>query len=72
MICKLSLGSTVYNLWKLRNDLKFGNDLLSEEKLLQEVSWEIRNWIVSIGQFKASHANITLCSNLGISPKVLC
>jgi len=48
LICKLSFGSTVYNLWKLRNDLKFGNDLLSEEKLLQKVCWQVRNWIVSI------------------------
>lgn len=30
-------GSAVYNPWKLRNDLKLGNVLLYEEKLLQNV-----------------------------------
>jgi hypothetical protein len=43
-VSKLALGSGVYNPWKkLRNDLKFGNVLLYEEKLLQNVRREVRN-----------------------------
>jgi hypothetical protein len=25
IVCKLAWGSTVYNIWKFRNDVKFGN-----------------------------------------------
>ena len=27
LVCKLALGATVYNIWKHRNNVKFGNRL---------------------------------------------
>jgi hypothetical protein len=29
-------GSTVYNIWRYRNDMKHGNQIYSEEKTLQK------------------------------------
>lgn len=40
-------------------------------KLLQKICWEVRNRIVSKGKFKASAVNFALCSNWGISHKIL-
>jgi hypothetical protein len=37
VLCKLAWGSSVYNLWRHRNDLKFGNHPLSEDRILQKV-----------------------------------
>jgi hypothetical protein len=32
VICKLAWGSVVYHLWRQRNDVKFGNSLISDTK----------------------------------------
>lgn len=37
VVCKLAWSSAVYNIWKYRIDVKFGNQLNSEEKLLQKL-----------------------------------
>jgi hypothetical protein len=66
-MCKLAWGSTVYNLWRFRNDVKFGNSLCSEEKLLQKISWEVMIHMVSKGKYTESIENVSLCSNWGIS-----
>jgi hypothetical protein len=33
----------VYHLWRQRNDVRFGNSLISEEKMIQKICWEVRN-----------------------------
>lgn len=37
VICNLAWGSAVYNLWRLRNDAKFWNQTISQEKMLQKI-----------------------------------
>jgi hypothetical protein len=61
-ICRLTLGSVVY-FWMFRNDFKFGNFKLSEEKLVQKVCREVRNRNVK-GYFQLV-VTIVLCSKLG-------
>lgn len=45
LVCKLALVATVYNIWKHRNNVKFGNRLYTEEQILPdcgERKWEIQ------------------------------
>ena len=37
VICKLAWSSAIYNMWRQRNVVKFGNQLISEEIMLQEI-----------------------------------
>ena len=41
MICKLALGSIVYNIWCTQNEIKHAGHPKSEEQLLKKISWEI-------------------------------
>ena len=52
IVCKSALGATVYNIWKHRNNVMFGNRLNSEELNLQYICWEISTRIVGIGKGK--------------------
>jgi hypothetical protein len=49
VVCKLAWGSAVYNIWRHRNDVKYGNKMNAKEKMLQKVCWEVRTRI--IGEF---------------------
>lgn len=71
MVCRLAWGSIVYNIWKFRNDVKFGNSLMTEEKILRKNCWEVRSRLVSGGEVKGSAENIALCLNWGIPMKIL-
>jgi hypothetical protein len=51
----------VYHLWRQRNDVKFGNMLISEEKMVQRISWEVRSRIMWKGKFKSSGENAAVC-----------
>jgi DNA-binding transcriptional regulator/RsmH inhibitor MraZ len=44
-------GSTVYNIWKNRNELKHGTQPRVEEQILQRIKWEVRAQIVGRGNF---------------------
>jgi hypothetical protein len=43
IICRLAWGLVKYHLWRQRNDVRFGNSLISEEKMIQKICWEVRN-----------------------------
>lgn len=61
----------VYHLWRQRNDVKFGNMLILEEKMVQRISWEVRSRIMWKGKFKSSGENVALCANWDIPIRVL-
>jgi hypothetical protein len=50
----------VYNLWRFRNDVKFGNSSCSEEKLPQKISWVVMTCMLSKGKYKESIENVAL------------
>lgn len=56
VVCKLAWGSTVYNLRTHRNNLKFGNQICSEEQILHHISWEVCTQVMRKckDRFKAS------------------
>jgi hypothetical protein len=43
VLCKLALGAAVYYLWKMRNDIKCGTQLISEDRMLRQICWEVRS-----------------------------
>ena len=71
MVCKLAWGAAVYNIWRQRNDVKHGNRINLEEKVLQKICWELRSRIVGKGKFKATNENVAICSSW-VSLKMLC
>lgn len=40
-LIKLVLSASVYNLWRERNNIRHGNPLQTEEKIIQRISWEV-------------------------------
>jgi hypothetical protein len=49
VVRKLVWGSTVYNIWRYRNNVKFGNRLFAAEQILQNICWEVSTRIVGKG-----------------------
>lgn len=60
VVCKLAWGSCVYNLWKQRNNVKFGTQPSSEEKTLQNKCWKVSSRVVGKGKFKACDVDVLL------------
>jgi hypothetical protein len=60
ILCQLSLAAAVYHVWRLINDLCFGNSLLSEEALVACVKWEVRTRVMSNRKFKSSSLSVRL------------
>jgi superfamily II helicase len=71
VICRRAWGSAVYHLWMQRNYVKFGNHLISEEKIIQMVCWEVRTRIMRKDNFMSSGENLVLCANWDIPTHVL-
>lgn len=69
VICRLACGSVVYHLWRQRNDEKFGNMSISEEKMVQMISWEVRTRIMCKGKIEKKWRKCG-CVLIGISPFV--
>jgi hypothetical protein len=65
VICKLAWGSAVYNLWRFRSDVKFWNQTISEEKMLQKICREVRTRIMWNGNFKGNQENYGHFCKLG-------
>jgi hypothetical protein len=71
VVCKLVWGSSVYNLWRYRNDLKFGNQALSEDRILQRICREFRTCIVGERKFQVNEKTVAICNNWGSSHNIL-
>lgn len=53
ILCKLiSWGAAVYSIWKQRNDIKHGNQIMTEEKIVIRIKWEVRSQDIAYGMFK--------------------
>jgi hypothetical protein len=37
VLCKLSSGAAVHNIWKLRNDIKHANHVSSEKQIISQI-----------------------------------
>lgn len=61
----------MYNIWRERNNIKHGNQLLTEEKLVQKIRWEVRTRLMSKGRFPRSKENDELCKNWDLLENIL-
>jgi hypothetical protein len=59
-LCILSLGATVYNLWKHKNDILHENVLSSEEIIIAKIKGEVRAYIMAKDSYKKSSMNVQL------------
>jgi hypothetical protein len=69
VLCKLFLSASVYNLWKERNSIRYGNQLQTEEQILKRIKLEVRKRIMS-GRFIRSKINEDLCRSWGLLANV--
>ncbi|XP_059433958.1 uncharacterized protein LOC132167079 [Corylus avellana] len=62
LLCRLVLGSVIYNLWCTRNELKHSGHPISEEQILRKVLWEVRTRIAGKGKFSKNKENLGLAA----------
>jgi hypothetical protein len=72
LLCRLALGSTVYNIWCTRNEIKHAGHPSTEEQILKKVLWEVRARVAGKGKFPRTRENILLCSLWNLSEILLC
>lgn len=68
---RLSWSACVYSVWKLRNDIRQGNPLRTEEKILMQIKWEVRARILAKGRFCRNYENLLLCNSWGLTDNIL-
>jgi predicted negative regulator of RcsB-dependent stress response len=62
LLCRLVLGSVIYNIWQTRNEIKHLGQPCSEEQILKKVLWEVRTKIAGKGKFPKIEGNMDLAS----------
>ncbi|XP_059448467.1 uncharacterized protein LOC132179721 [Corylus avellana] len=60
LICRLVLGSVIYNLWCTRNEIKHSGQPNTEEQLLKKILWEVRARIVGKEKFPKRASCLTV------------
>jgi hypothetical protein len=70
-LARLCLSSSVYAIWRERNSIRHGVNLLSEEKILSKICWEVRTQVLSKCKYVRSRENLLLCSLWGLPDRVL-
>jgi hypothetical protein len=60
LLCRLALGSAVYNIWCTRNELKHTGHPNTKEQILKKVLWEVRTRVAGKGKFPRTRENILL------------
>lgn len=71
VLCKLVLRSTVYHLWRARNEIQHSGIPNTEDQILKVIIWEVRSRILGKGRFNKSLENFRLCQNWNLSVKLL-
>jgi hypothetical protein len=71
VLCRLVLSSTVYHIWRARNEIKHGGQPKTEEQILKVIFWEVRSRILGKGRFKKSRGNFVLCQNWNLTVNLL-
>jgi hypothetical protein len=62
-VCKLCWSAAVYHLWWQRNVIRHGKPPRTEEKILQDVIWDVKNRIRGNGK---TTVNVEICINWGV------
>jgi hypothetical protein len=62
LICRLVLGSTVYNLWLTRNKLILVGQPYTDKHILKNIVWDVRTRIARKGKFLSTREYFLLCS----------
>lgn len=60
------LSASAHNLWRERNNIRHGNHLQTEEKIIQKINWEVRMRIMSSGRFLRNRDNEELYNSWGL------
>jgi hypothetical protein len=71
LLCRLVLGSVIYNIWQTRNEMKHLGHPSSEEQILKKVLWEVRTRIVGKGKFSKTRGNLILASKWNLPTELL-
>jgi hypothetical protein len=71
VLSRLVLSSTIYNLWRARNELKHKGQLKTKEHILKVIIWEVRSRISGKGEFKKSRENFNLCQHWNLNVNML-
>jgi hypothetical protein len=61
VLCRLVLSSSVYNVWRARNEIKHNGRPKTEERILGSIFWEVRTRISAKGNFKKNEENVNIC-----------
>jgi hypothetical protein len=68
---RLSFSAIVYNIWRARNEIKFGGQPRTEEQILKQIFWKIRCKISGIRKFQKNMENISLCHKWNVDTNML-
>jgi hypothetical protein len=71
ILCRVVLSSTVYNLWRARNEIKQHGLPRTEEQILRMIFWEVRYRISGKGKFVKTRENIDICQKWNIDSSIL-
>jgi Ser-tRNA(Ala) deacylase AlaX len=65
-LCKLAIGSKVYNIWRYINEIKHGSHPKTEEQVVQQIKWETRSRMMGKNNFNRTVGNDRLCRRRGL------
>jgi hypothetical protein len=71
VLSRLVLSSTVYNLWRARNEIKYKGQPKIEEHILKVFILEVRSKISGKWGFKKSMENFNICQNWNLNVNML-
>jgi hypothetical protein len=63
VLCRLVLSSTIYSLWRARNEINYHGHLKTKEQILKKILWEVRSKNSGKGKFKKNRENVGICQN---------
>jgi hypothetical protein len=66
LLCRLALGSTIYN------EIKHAGHPSTKEQILTKVLWEVRARVAGKGKFPRTRENILPCSLWNLSKILFC
>jgi hypothetical protein len=71
VLCRLILSSTMYHLWRARNEIKVQGHPKTEEQILRLIFSEVRNRISGRGKFIKNIENVALFRMWNIDEAIL-
>lgn len=71
VLCRLVLSSSVYHIWRARNEIKLQGHPKTEEQILRQIFWEVRNRISGRGKIIKNGENMDLCHLWNIDEVIL-